>query len=65
MDVNNLKINLGLLETFISRSQRHKAVTQSTLLHILNEVDSQTDELEVFLEDIKRVRADVREEFKV
>ncbi len=65
MDVNSLKINLGLLEQSIEAAKANRTVVRSSVRHVLSLVEEDRIELGHFMAEVDNVVAEVREICKV
>ena len=65
MDINSLKINLGLLEDSTERARTHKTIYRGSVAHVLSTAEEQREELVAFLADVDRVIAEAREVCRV
>lgn len=65
MDVNSLKINLGLLEQSIEAAEANKTIHRGSVIHVLSMVEDERIELGHFLAEVDNVVAKAREVCKV
>lgn len=61
MDVNSLKINLGLLEQSIEAAEANKTVYRTSVIHLLSMVEDERIELGHFLAEVDDVVAKARD----
>lgn len=65
MDINSLKINMGLLEHFNERVRGNKTLVRSSMVHVMSMVEEQRIELEAFTEDLDKLIEETHRTCKV
>ena len=59
MDINSLKMNMGLLEQFIEKKKNNRTVIRSSLLNVLQITEEQRIELGHFMAEVDDLLAEV------